>query len=88
MATKISVWDRQLVENTEKISKLYSRTFQAERDTAEVERQLTAVEGEQAELERYLDHYEKIVDDMTARNGGVEGGVDSERERTYVSTIE
>ncbi|TKX25806.1 Nsp1-like C-terminal domain-containing protein [Elsinoe australis] len=83
MATRISAWDRQLVENSDKISKLYARTFQAERDTAEVERQLTSVEGEQQELERYLDQYEKTVDELIARNGGIEGGVDAERERTY-----
>ncbi|KAF2219489.1 Nsp1-like C-terminal region-domain-containing protein [Elsinoe ampelina] len=83
MATRISAWDRQLVENSDKISKLYARTFQAERDTAEVERQLTSVEGEQQELERYLDQYEKTVDELIARSGGVEGGIDAERERTY-----
>ncbi|KAF4548458.1 Nucleoporin NSP1-like protein [Elsinoe fawcettii] len=83
MATRISTWDRQLVENSDKISKLYARTFQAERDTAEVERQLTSVEGEQQELERYLDQYEKTVDELIARSGGVEGGVDAERDRTY-----
>lgn len=82
MATQISVWDRQLVENSDKISKLYARTFQAERDTAEVERQLTQVEGEQQELERYLDQYERQVDELIARNGGVEGGIDAERDRT------
>ena len=87
MATRISQWDRQLVENSEKISKLYARTFQAERDTAEVERQLAAVEGEQQELERYLDQYERTVDELIARNGGVEGGVDAERERTYVTPL-
>lgn len=71
-----------LVENSDKISKLYSRTFQAERDTSEVERQLSSVEGQQKELESWLDHYERVVDEMVARSGGVESGVDSERERT------
>lgn len=82
LATKISAWDRMLVENSDKISKLYSRTFQAERDTSEVERQLSSVEGQQKELESWLDHYERVVDEMVARSGGVESGVDSERERT------
>lgn len=85
IATQISAWDRQLVENSNKISKLYARTFQAERDTAEVERQLSQVEGEQQELDRYLDAYEKQVDELIARSGGVEGGVDAERERAYVN---
>ena len=75
------------MDNSDKISKLYARTFQAERDTAEVERQLSAVEGEQQELERWLDQYEKKVDEMMERMGGGEGGVDGERERTYVTFI-
>ncbi|CAD0047606.1 unnamed protein product [Aureobasidium pullulans] len=83
LATKIGSWDRMLVENSDKISKLYSRTFQAERDTAEVERQLASVEGQQEELSHWLDHYERVLDDMAAKAGGVDSGVDAERERTY-----
>ncbi|KAH0333678.1 hypothetical protein KCU81_g9763, partial [Aureobasidium melanogenum] len=83
LATKIGSWDRMLVENSDKISKLYSRTFQAERDTAEVERQLTSVEGQQEELSHWLDHYERVLNDMAAKAGGVDSGVDAERERTY-----
>ena len=86
LATKIGSWDRMLVENSDKISKLYSRTFQAERDTAEVERQLASVEGQQEELSHWLDHYERVLDDMAAKAGGVDSGVDAERERTYVSS--
>jgi hypothetical protein len=63
---------------------LYSRTFQAERDTAEVERQLASVEGQQEELSHWLDHYERVLNDMAAKAGGVDSGVDAERERTYV----
>ena len=87
MATKISTWDRQLVENSNQISKLYARTFQAERDTSEVERQLSQVENEQKELEHYLDTYEKQVDEMISRAGGTDGGVDAERDRTYVNLL-
>ncbi|KAG9960590.1 hypothetical protein KCU61_g6504, partial [Aureobasidium melanogenum] len=83
LATKIGNWDRMLVENSDKISKLYSRTFQAERDTAEVERQLASVEGQQEELSHWLDHYERVLNDMAAKAGGVDSGVDAERERTY-----
>lgn len=80
-----------LVENTEKISKLYTKTFQAERDAGEVERQLSLVEGQQDELEQWLDSYEAQVDEMIKR-AGLDGdaggvGVDKERERTY-STAE
>jgi nuclear pore complex protein Nup62 len=84
LANKIGSWDRMLVENSDKISKLYSRTFQAERDTAEVERQLASVEGQQEELSHWLDHYERVLNDMAAKAGGVDSGVDAERERTYV----
>jgi len=82
LADKVSTWDKMLVANSDKISKLYSRTFQAERDTAEVERQLAAVEAQQAELDQWLKHYEGQVEDVIVRNGGTESGVDAERERT------
>lgn len=75
-----------LVENGNAISKLYSKTFQAERDTAEVQKQLSAVEGHQDELEQWLERYEREVDDIMSRQAGQgEGlqGPDQERERTY-----
>ncbi|KAF2139909.1 uncharacterized protein K452DRAFT_231105 [Aplosporella prunicola CBS 121167] len=85
-ARQVASWDRMLVENSDKISKLYSKTFQARKDTEEVERQLTAVESDQAELSRWLDSYEKEVDELMDKMvGGTEGlqGPDQERERTY-----
>lgn len=87
-AETVAAWDRMLVENSEKISKLYHKTFQAERDAAEVEKQLSLVEGNQAELEAWLDKYEREIDEMMARQSGgigVDGmqGPDQERERTY-----
>ena len=78
-----------LVENSGKISTLYGRCFQAERDCSEVERQLNGVEQGQIELEALLNRYEGEVDGMMVGAGlgdgglGV-GGVDGERERTYV----
>ncbi|KAF2401589.1 hypothetical protein EJ06DRAFT_528768 [Trichodelitschia bisporula] len=82
----VSAWDRVLVENADKTSKLYTKTFNAEREAAEVERQLSSVEGMQDELEQWLDRYEKEVDDMVQREGlsgeGV-SGIDLDRERTY-----
>lgn len=85
-AEQVAIWDRTLVENSDKISKLYSKTFQAERDAAEVERQLTLVEGQQEELGMWLERYEKEVDEMIKNQvRGREGlqGPDQERERTY-----
>lgn len=84
-AEKVASWDRMLLENGNSISKLYSKTFQAERDTAEVQKQLTAVENNQDELSVWLDKYEREVDEMMARQVGQgEGlqGPDQERERT------
>ena len=78
-------WDRMLVDNSEKIQKLYGSTLEAERATTEVERQLTVVESEQAELAHWLDHYENEVDSMissTISQDGVLSGPDQERERT------
>ncbi len=89
-AEKVATWDRMLVENGDKIQKLYASTFEAERASAEVERQLTAVEGQQGELEGWLNRYEMEVDDMVTRQVGQgEGlqGPDQDRERTYVLPI-
>ncbi|MCJ1469567.1 FG-nucleoporin nsp1 [Pseudocyphellaria aurata] len=85
LADKVAVWDGMLVENSEKIQRLYGSTLEAERATTEVERQLTAVENDQAELAGWLDHYEKEVNQMMSNNvsPGDSQGPDQERERTY-----
>jgi nuclear pore complex protein Nup62 len=89
-AEQVAMWDRTIVENSDKVTKLYSKTFQAERDAAEVEKQLRIMEDNQAELESWLDKYEKDVEGMMqkhgmAGNGRGDGlrGPDQERERTY-----
>ena len=79
-------WDRQLVDNSNAISKLYSKTFQAERDTAEIQKQLTTVEGHQEELSQWLDRYEQEIDELMSRQiNPAEGlqGPDQERQQTY-----
>lgn len=89
-AEKVAAWDATIVENTDKINKLYSKTFQAERDAAEVEKQLRTMEDNQMELDQFLDRYEAEVDELLKRSG-VSGhgrsdglhGPDQERERTY-----
>ena len=84
-AEKVANWDRMLVDNSEKIQKLYGSTLEAERATTEVERQLTAVENDQNDLAQLLDHYEKEVDSMVSTTIGQDGvlsGPDQERERT------
>jgi len=85
-ATKVAAWDRLMVENGDKIQKLYSSTWDAAKASTEVERQLAAVEGQQAELTSWLDRYEADVDEMFARQVGQNEslqGPDQERERTY-----
>lgn len=84
-AVKVATWDRLLVENGEKIMNLYNATHGAERDSREVEKQLTTVENNQRELEEFLDHYEHEVDQIASQQGGVDTlqGPDQERERTY-----
>lgn len=86
-AGKVAAWDRLLVDNGEKIQKLYLSTYEAERASNEVERQLTSVESQQDELAAWLDRYEAEVEDMFARQVGQQGeqlaGPDQERERTY-----
>lgn len=84
-AAQVARWDRLLVENTARISALYSKTYQAERDAAEVERQLSFVENAQEELEQWLERYERDAAEMSGRLGGdgAGSGVDVERERMY-----
>lgn len=85
-ATKVSTWDRQLVDNGEKIQKLYLDTFEAERASHEIERQLASVEGQQEELEAWLERYESEVQEMFTKQIGAGEqltGPDQERERTY-----
>ncbi|MCJ1436839.1 FG-nucleoporin nsp1 [Xylographa pallens] len=85
-AMKVSEWDRMLVDNSEKIQKLYGSTLEAERATVEVERQLSVVENDQGELEYWLDHYERQVDELIATQigqGDTIQGPDQDRERTY-----
>jgi nuclear pore complex protein Nup62 len=84
-AEKVAQWDRLMVDNGDKIQKLYHSTWQAEHDSAEIERQLANVESQQDELAAWLDRYEGEVDEMFARQigQGETQGPDQERERTY-----
>ncbi|KAG9245833.1 Nsp1-like C-terminal region-domain-containing protein [Calycina marina] len=86
-ANKVAAWDRLMVDNSEKIQKLYNNTFEAEKASTEVERQLAAVESQQAELIGWLDRYEEDVDQMMGQQqlglGENLQGPDQERERTY-----
>lgn len=69
-AKKVSEWDRQIVDNAARVQKLYASTLEAERGTAEVERQLTMVESDQTELENWLAHYEEALEKMAPGGGG------------------
>jgi len=89
-AAKVSEWDRMLVGNGEKIQKLYTSTFEAERASHEIERQLASVESQQEELGAWLERYEQELDDLYSKQGGGANanndqvaGPDQERERTY-----
>lgn len=78
-------WDLVLMENVNKVQKLYGNTVDAERATQEVERQLASVEGQQEELSSWLDRYEREVDEMMSKqvgSGEALQGPDQERERT------
>jgi nuclear pore complex protein Nup62 len=85
-AGRVASWDRSLVDNGEKIQKLYLNTFEAERASHEIERQLSAVESQQDELEAWLTRYENEVQELFTRQMGQGeslAGPDQERERTY-----
>ncbi|RKF64136.1 putative nuclear pore glycoprotein p62, partial [Erysiphe neolycopersici] len=85
-ASKVAAWDRLMVENGEKIQKLYLSTFEAERQNTEIERQLLNVENQQDEVASWLDKYESEIDEMFSRqigHGELVQGPDQEREKTY-----
>lgn len=85
-AAQVAQWDRLLVENGERIQKLYLDTFEAEKGSREIERQLVGIESQQEELESWLDRYEGEVDSMFAKqigHGDQLAGPDQEREKTY-----
>ena len=73
------------MENSDKIQKLYGNTLEAERATTEVERQLTTVENDQAELQLWLEHYEQELSQMMSNQVGPGEslqGTDLERDKT------
>lgn len=83
-AEQVAEWDRLLVENAAKTTKLLTSTNEAERATLEVERQLSSVEGQQDELSAWLDRYEVELDNLLTKGGlgDTLQGPDQERERT------
>ncbi|KAI5289785.1 hypothetical protein KEM54_003220 [Ascosphaera aggregata] len=85
-AEQVASWDRMVVENASKIQKLYGSAVDSERATAEVERQLAAVENQQEELGLWLDRYEQEVEALLDKQVGPSDtlqGPDQERENTY-----
>ncbi|KAI1200579.1 Nsp1-like C-terminal region-domain-containing protein [Nemania serpens] len=85
-ASQVAAWDRLLVENGDKIQKLYLNTFEAEKASREVERHLVNVESQQEELESWLDKYEAEVDTLYSKQFNPSEqltGPDQEREQTY-----
>lgn len=85
-ADEIKKWDQLLVENGEKISKLFNDTIEEEKKQTRVETQLTYLENEQNELSDVLDHYEGQINELfEGQMGGMEGmqPADQEREKAY-----
>jgi len=85
-ASKVAEWDRLLVEGGEKLQKLFVSTYEAERASHEIERQLATVESQQDELAGWLDRYEADVNELFGKQMGSNEqitGPDQERERTY-----
>lgn len=86
-AEEIKKWDQLLIENGDKISKLYNDTIEEEKKQNRVETQLMYLENEQNELSEVLDHYERLVKELfEGQMGGLEGmqPADQEREKTYI----
>ena len=85
-AEEIKKWDQLLIENGEKISKLYNDTTEEEKKQNRIDTQLSYLENEQDELSDILDHYENLVKELfEGQIGGTDGmqPADTEREGTY-----
>ncbi|ORX91459.1 hypothetical protein K493DRAFT_227920 [Basidiobolus meristosporus CBS 931.73] len=85
-AVEVAEWDRVLVENGEKISKLYTETVAAEATQANIDQNLEYIDSQQQELSSILDAYEsqvrELLDGGLARGEGVQPA-DEEREKAY-----
>ena len=85
-AEAISDWDRILIENGERISKLYAETVEAETIQGRLDGSLSYVESQQEELAALLDGYEAGVRELfETQLGGREAvqPADQEREKSY-----
>lgn len=84
-AADIRAWDRELVQNGEKIANLYNDVVSAEQNQNRIDQLLDYIEKQQTDLEGMLNAYEKQADALVTNFAGKEGlqPTDQERERTY-----
>jgi len=84
-ATDIRSWDAILVENGDKIAKLYTATLEATQSQERIDSALTYIQDSQSELTTLLDHYEDVVRECFEQLGGREGmqPADQERQTMY-----
>ncbi|EMG50911.1 hypothetical protein G210_5940, partial [Candida maltosa Xu316] len=59
---KVKVWDQQLVESGDDITKLNQEAVEADALQSKIDQQLLFVENQQDELEKILDNYEQQAD--------------------------
>lgn len=84
-ADDIKKWDQIIVENGEKITKLYADVSEAQKVQERVETQLSYLENEQQELADILEQYEKDIS-AVFENGTVDTmqqPADQERSKAY-----
>jgi len=83
-ANEVGVWDRTLMENSEKINFLYNKVTAAHTTQASVDESLKHIEEQQAALLRTLEHYEKEANRITENTNLNElGPADRERDNSY-----
>lgn len=63
-AEQVSKWDRILIDNGDKVSKLYVNTIEAERTQEHLDQSLLYIESHQNQLAAMLDQYEHHINEI------------------------
>ncbi|KAF9514771.1 hypothetical protein BS47DRAFT_1361488 [Hydnum rufescens UP504] len=85
MANEVAVWDRTLMENSEKINFLYNKVTAAHTSQSAVQASLEHIQEQQTELSKTLDQYEEVTKQILYDQGRALdlGPADRERDNSY-----
>ncbi|KAF8338724.1 Nsp1-like C-terminal region-domain-containing protein [Cantharellus anzutake] len=85
VASEVAVWDRALMENSEKINFLFNKVTAAQASQVAIDESLKHIEEQQRALNKTLDGYEEIVKQILNNSGRSLdlGPADRERDNSY-----